>query len=81
MASIEIVSNILGDHFFVCLQQIKISTSHLCGYLETDMEQLAKAAVVRIRAGVVPECGSELLGRPPTSFRRCGKLVRVDVND
>jgi hypothetical protein len=38
MASIEIVSHILGDHFFVCLQQIEISSSHSCGYLETGME-------------------------------------------
>src|SRR3984957_2036748 len=81
MASIEIMSHILGDHFLVCLQQIKIFTPHFCGNLETDMEQLAKAAVVRIRTGVVPERGSELLGRPPSNFRRHRKSLWVDVND
>jgi hypothetical protein len=29
----------------------------------------------------VPECGNELLGRPPPDFRRRGKVVCVDVND
>jgi hypothetical protein len=81
MTSIEIVRYILGNHFFVCLQQIKVSTSHSCGDLETDVEQLAQTAVVGIRTGIVPECGGELLGRPPPNVGRRGKLGCVDVDD
>ncbi len=46
MSVVEVFSDVAGDDGFVCLDQVKILSVHLCGDFEPDMEQLPQAAVI-----------------------------------
>ena len=44
----EIRRNIPRHNFFICLQRLQITISQLRRHLETDMQQLPEALVIRL---------------------------------
>ena len=76
----KIYRHVPGDDGLVCLKQIEIARAYLCRDFETDVQQLAKAAIVGRIALRVAQGGRVPVRGPFVDVGRRGKLGWIDVD-
>ena len=74
MAVEEVSSDALGDNGVVGFKGVEVAVSHLGGYLETDVEELADVGIITRVALVVSQSRNVLLAGPAVDFLGAGEL-------
>jgi len=68
MLFVKIAGYMWRNPVFHLVHQIRVTPAHLCGHFESDVQKLAKTAVICGTLGIVPERGRKLISGPAAHF-------------